>query len=326
MTPKTLSAQEVRVTLVKHILAKQENEVLGGLLKTKNPDTDLLVKADEEIINHLLKHSSPVYGKGRRFFLPISAKFGKPEIGEELVYSESAGERAGQHMKRDGAVFGIKFYNGIDKIEQAVVGNGEGVIVIGGEMTDEKAGLLQDKLDKLTDGTGDPEKLTLENVKDFLEYAKELGLTDIWNSRKSKVLSFVANDGREMQEGGELKQYAGYFKNEPKPGKGHAAVYIQGGTKFEGNVAGGMQDYSAGDGFFITIGVRDGKSQYRGIEEAAFRRDYEHEDKTSATESRLFNIKAANKEVKPSLLSRIRALRNHPRIAHIPETLQQRGR
>lgn len=145
-------------------------------------------------------------------------------------------------------------------------------------MTPQKAQALQHKLEEVTGGTGDPEYLDMEGVKAILAYAAdELGLNDMWNSKLSSVAERSKPvDGRLIRpsDTNNLKQYTGYFENRPDRQKGVVAVRVKGPALFHGDVAGGKQDYSEARGFYVTIGVRSDVSQYRGVAEETFLRDY----------------------------------------------------
>jgi hypothetical protein len=181
-------------------------------------------------------------------------------------------------MKGGVPFWGIRFHNGKDNVDQGAKGDGKSAIIIGGEMTPRKAQALQHKLEEVTGGTGDPEDLDMEGIKAILAYAAdELGLNDMWNSK----LSSVADKSRPVDDriiapsdSNNLKQYTGYFENRPERQTGVVAVRVKGPASFHGDVAGGKQDYSEARGFYVTIGVRDGLSQYRGVAEEAFLRDY----------------------------------------------------
>jgi hypothetical protein len=310
----SISAPEIRKALAGHIARENPTpETLQAFLQTDTPVPELIVKADEVIIAYLNANSTPTFGKGARFFLPISKKFGEEGVGEVLGYVE--GERAGQPIKKDGLQTGVKSKNATDGIEQAVRGNGESVIIIGGAMTPQKADLLQQKLNELTNGTGDPEALTLIGVKSLLSYsANDLGLNDIWTGKINDVLKAAAVDGHSVTPTGELKQYVGHFVHKPEPGKEVAAVYVKGGASFRGDVAGGLQDYSNAAGFFVTLGVRKNQSQYRGVAEEAFCRDYVNGDNASCNARMLFSVDASTKEVTPPAKSRIGSRADHPAI------------
>ena len=311
----SISAPEIRQALAGHIARENPaQEVLQGFLQTDKPAPELVVKADEAIIAYLNANSTPTFGKGARFFLPVSKKFGEKGVGEALIYAE--GERAGQPIKKDGLQIGIKFKNATDGIEQAVRGDGESVIIIGGAMTPQKAELLQQKLNELTGGTGDPEALNLSGVKSLLSYAaNDMGLNDIWTGKINDVLKAAAVDGHAVAPTGELKQYVGHFVHKPEPGKEVAAVYVKGGASFRGDVAGGLQDYSSAPGFFVTLGVRKNQSQYRGVAEEAFCRDYVDGTNTACNAGMLFSVDADTKEIASPAKSRIGGRADHPGIA-----------
>lgn len=315
MNINQISSPEIRKALASYVAGKNPSETLQSFLTSETPEQSLIADADKEIISYLNTHSTPTFGKGARFFLPIPKKFSEPGVGEALIYAE--GERAGQPIKKDGMQVGVKFKNAVDGIEQAVRGDGQSVVIIGGAMTAEKAELLQQKLDALTGGSGDPEALDLHGVKTLLDYsARELGLDDIWTGSTNSVLKAAPVDGHEIIAGGPLKQYTGYFTHKPEPGKEIAAVHIKGGAKFQGDVAGGLQDYSTTAGFFVTLGFsRDGQSQYRGVAEEAFCRDYVNGAEAACNANMLFNVDAETKEVTPPTRSRIGGRTDHPSIA-----------
>ena len=199
----------------------------------------------------------------------MSAKFGDPQFGEELIYAD--GDRAGQHMKDSTLTIGVKIKNAIDGIEQAVRGNGKGIIIIGGAVTPKNAALLDQNLRQLTHGTGDPELLDLKSIKELLSYANtELKLDDVWTGSLQDVLKADPVYKHPIIENRGLKQYTGYFAHTPKAGNGLTAFYINGGCIFQGDVAGGRQDYTNTRGFYVTFGIRNGISQFRGLALGSF--------------------------------------------------------
>lgn len=268
-----IEKENLRKVLGRHIVdrEKQPDALLEHFLEADSVTSEQALEVDRSIIKYLEAHSPRLFSKGARFILPVSKKFGEEGVGEPLIHPD------GSHMK-GGPSWGIKFYNGKDKVWQAAVGDASRTIVIGGEITPRKAEALQAKLVEVTNGTGNPEDLNIESFKALLTYAaEELDLNDIWNSRLSNIAYKSQRvDGRAIDPAGtgDLIDYTGYFENRPERQEGVVAVHVKGPALFFGDVAGGTQDYSEAKGFCVTMGVRNGESQYRGVEEEPFLRDY----------------------------------------------------
>lgn len=330
MANHVISKEDLRKTLAKHIATADPSQgILHAFLRTEKPSAELILATDKVIINYLIDHGTPVFSKGERFFLPISKKFGQKNVGDPLIYTR--GEHAGEPMKDDRLQWGIRFTNAGDGgIEQAVRGDGESVIIIGGGidkrtgekrlLTPEKIARLQRKLNTLTRETGDPEQLTLTNVKALLRFAAhDLGLDDIWAGKLTDVEKTVPVDGREFPpRSKELRHYTGHFAHKSTPGRGLAAIYVEGGAKFHGDVAGGTQHYTFAPGFFVTIGITkdrqtgEDKSQYRGVAIGPFS-DYVTLEKAPYHPGMLFTIHGQTKSVTPPSLP-------HPDLFAAPYT------
>ncbi len=124
-----------------------------------------------------------VVNRTRRFSLPI------PDLGEAaepLVYPLSS-DRAGEAIKahEDGTPErGVVFYNQTDGIWQGVRANGEGVLVLN-DIDPHTASCL---MEKIQDAKSNVDELTLDDIIEVLRYAQlELGITDIYNSKRSAI-------------------------------------------------------------------------------------------------------------------------------------------
>ncbi len=120
---------------------------------------------------------TPVISCAQKFVVPVPSF---PEGGEPLVYPEDH-ECAGQPIlgwdKSPVGETGIVFWNGKDSCWQAAADDGTHVIIIN-LVSERDASML---LQRFT-GLGGPHRITLAGFKDFLSQAKELGLTDAYQS------------------------------------------------------------------------------------------------------------------------------------------------
>lgn len=224
------------------------------------------------------------FNRGLRFIVPIPARFGKPTEGETNGGERLLNPETGQPLKKDGPQYGIVIRNPTDGIYQGVRGDGKSTIVIGGDVTPQKAHALQTKLSTLTSGTGNPENFQdVEAVKEFLRYASDdLGLQDMWTGKVEETGRLIplhkqAGQGTGSNKGG-LQEHTGYFTRDPKQSKGVGVIYVSMPGVFLGDVAKGQNYSAANDGFYVTVAERDGLVQYRGVARGAFEADYVDEN------------------------------------------------
>ena len=122
-----------------------------------------------------------VVNRSKRFILPIP-NWG--ERGEELIFPQES-RRAGDIMKRGQdkrADFGVVFYNGIDSAWQAVRSHGKEAIVIN-DVSFTQAREIMDIYKELN-----LERITLDGVKELLQYAREdMGIIDFYNTSLKSV-------------------------------------------------------------------------------------------------------------------------------------------
>lgn len=143
--------------------------------------------------------------KGFRFIIPV------PDLGEESI------EHTVKNWKgEDEVIKGYKFRNAADTADQAVDGNGTGVIVVGvdPEVVDgaEAANLIMEKVEEL----GGLDSLNTEKLNQLMDYIhNEIGLTDTYNSTDKIADNLEGQDGLSTPK--ESRPF-GYYEKSEKPG------------------------------------------------------------------------------------------------------------
>ena len=122
--------------------------------------------------------STAVISGAQKFIIPVPA-YGAS--GERLIYPKSH-ERAGRPIvDYEGKAIGergVVFFNAKDQSWQAVAGDGHGVIIVN-EVTKGQAEKIYDKIKQFQT---DPQKLSVDQLKKVLDYAREeLRLGDMYN-------------------------------------------------------------------------------------------------------------------------------------------------
>lgn len=162
-------------------------------------DFDKVVMADLD-----WEGATPVRGIGFRFLIPV------PDLG-----SESKAHTVANWKGEEELVNGYKFRNLTDSADQAVVGDGTGVIIVAidAEKTDGKATALKilAKIHEL----GGVNALNTEKLDQLLQYIRaELNVSDMYNSTDSIAESMVPQAG--LYEPGDRP--LGYYEKADKPG------------------------------------------------------------------------------------------------------------
>ncbi len=160
-----------------------------------------------------------VVNRSKRFVLPIP-NWGNR--GEALIFPQES-RRAGQIMKRGTgkeADFGVVFYNGIDLAWQAVRSHGKEAIVLN-DISHTQAKEIMSKYTQLH-----LDKITLQGVKELLQYAKEeIGIIDFYNTSLKSVQRNTEIISTEIP----------HFRQVNKTDQ-HKALYIQEAFVFDGPV------------------------------------------------------------------------------------------
>jgi hypothetical protein len=212
--------------------------------------------------------STSVISSAQKFIIPVPAFGGS---GEALVYpkgDEKAGKPILDYEGKPIGERGLVFFNAKDKSRQAVAGDGEGVIIIN-EITQEQADRLYQKVQSLQQ---DPNKLTLNQLKQVLEFAREeLGLGDMYNSTRSFVKAKMtpAGTGEHPQVGGAEIEAYGLKKRDDRDLC--RAVYVPGKFVFQGPAA-SPQIFE--DGGVIV----EQNGEFRGVQPEIFLRTYRLQD------------------------------------------------
>ena len=222
-------------------------------------------------------NGTAVISDAQKFIIPVPAFGGD---GEPLVYPqghEKAGRPILDYEGKPVGERGLVFFNVKDQAVQAVAGDGDGVIIVN-EVTREQAEKLHRKIQSFQQ---DPSKLTLPQLKEALDYAREdLQLGDMYNSTRSFVkakMTPAAPGEAPRAAGGEIEAY-GLMKRDDRD-VCHA-VYIPGKFVFEGPAA--TPQVFANGGVVLEQG-----GKYRGVQPEVFVRTYRLHDGrpiTSATD------------------------------------------
>lgn len=207
--------------------------------------------------------TTEVISNAQKFIIPVPAL---GNAGESLVYPKSyakAGQPILDYTGNPIGDRGLVFFNGKDKSWQAVLGDGNGVIIIN-EVTQDQAQKLDQKTRSLKPN---PNDLTLDELKQVITFAQQLGLVDMYNSTrafvKEKMTPAIAGD--ELRVNGKVIDAYGFKKRDDRDV--NQAIYIPGTFVFEGPAA-SPQEFKDGG----VIVVQSGKM--RGVQPDIFKRTY----------------------------------------------------
>lgn len=209
---------------------------------------------------------SPVISSAQKFILPVPALGAG---GERLVYPKDhpkAGQPILDYQGKPIGDRGVVFFNEKDQSLQAAPGDGQSVIIMN-EVTREQADQLKEKIASFNP---DPEKLTLDQIKKSIEYARAvLRIGDMYNSTRE----FIRTKMSPVDQGETAKHDAsrvyGLMKRDDRDIC--YAVYIPGNFEFQGPAA-SPQIFEHGG-----VIVRQGE-EYRGVQPEIFPRTYRHSD------------------------------------------------
>lgn len=238
--------------------------------------------------------ATPVISGAQKFIIPVPAY---QDGGEPLVYpsGDEAGKPIMDWQKKPIGDRGLIFYNGTDKTPQAVKGDGNGVIIIN-SVNQEKAKLLEAKIDAVLKRKGFPDRikteeyirnlgagrhlaeagleyldrrtvkdLTLNETKEILRYAREdLDLIDMYNSDKTFV-------SEKMSPVGASSGVAAYGLHKRDERDICHAVFVPGRGEFQGPAA-TPQQFENG-----AVILQQGKD-VRLIQPDIFETTYKHAD------------------------------------------------
>jgi len=229
----------------------------------RQPDTQVTMRTITAAeVNFEPDLITAVISSAQKFIVPVPA-FG----GEPLVYPaghEKSGQPIVDFEGRPIGANGLIFFNDKDQSVQAVAGDGQGVIIIN-EVTADQAARLHQKVGGFTP---DPNALTLNQLKQVLEYARsDLKLGDMYNSTRAFVREKMtpAADGQVAAGNGKVSDDYGFKKRDDRDIC--RAVYVSGPFVLEGPAA-TPQVFE--DGGVI---VRHG-DDYRGVQPDVFVRTY----------------------------------------------------
>lgn len=214
------------------------------------------------------ENSTAVMSDAYKFIIPVPAL--SPEAAEPLVYPEGH-EQAGQpivdYKNRPIGDWGLVFFNAKDQAYQAVVADGNGVIIIN-EVTSAQARKIDEKVRSLSPTLAD---LTLGNIKEVLTYTNDaLALGDVYNSDRTYV---TTNLSAPLSEEGVLSdpQEKIYGLKRRNKADIYQAIYVLGAFSLEGVSATVQQFDSSGV-------VIERQGNVRGIQPEVFSRTYKLAD------------------------------------------------
>ena len=233
-----------------------------------------------------------VTSNARKFIMPV------PQFeGEPLVYPEGAKDKDGKSlagtpiMDWQGQPIGDKgvvFFNQKDQAWQAVKSDGQGVIIMN-QMTQEQSEALLAKVG------GDPMKMSLDQLKDFLSFASApptvdektgevsydsgVGCKDMYNSDRAFIQKKM--NAIETNPSG-YAQFGMFRRDDQDVCK---ALFAEGPGEFEAPTGGGvMVKQPIGEEGGILVRQPDGKVfLYRKVDNEVFVETYKYKDGSAIT-------------------------------------------
>lgn len=212
-----------------------------------------------------------VKGIGYRFIIPV------PHLGAENVAHGVL-----DYKGRPETIVGYGFKNATDQSNQAVVGDGTGVIIVGidPEKVD-RHGASRAILDRIQE-LGGAQGLSTANLDKLLGFiTKDLGIVDVYNSTDKTAAGMVPQAGFV----GVGERPLGLYEKNEKPGP--KAVFVAGSHSVSDGPHAGNANYP--DGFMavqIPPSKPDGEPKYRSIAPSAVNYCYALEDGTRITDPR----------------------------------------
>jgi len=205
----------------------------------------------------------------QKFVLPIP-KY--KEGGEPLVFPAGHQKQGQQITDWEGKAVGdsgVVFFNGVDKVVQAVPATGQGIVIMN-QVTKKQADMLMEKIDSIG---GDPEQFDLDKTKQVLSYARDIGIIDQYNSDRE----FMAAKFTPVSARGSV----GLFKRDDRDLC--QATIMDAYGEFTGP-AGEPQKFVPGD---VALAQSDGKGGtiYAKIDMKAFEATYTKPDGSKISEA-----------------------------------------
>jgi hypothetical protein len=174
----------------------------------------------------IMDKATPVISDALKFIFPVPNDKGEPLIFLETITDPKTGRTL--HKKGDPILDskgnpipgdGVVVYNSDENTYQGGVRGRDGSqrsVIIVNKTTEERARLLQAKLDEFTRVRGenfsDPEALTFDNFKKLEAYARSLGLTIMYNS----TVDFVLKNMQEVITGATPTSPYGFKKRDAR--------------------------------------------------------------------------------------------------------------
>jgi hypothetical protein len=238
-------------------------ETIEGLATS----TDPIRMADLDFTN-----APTVKGVGFRFIIPV------PNLGAENVEHNIV-----DYKGRPETIVDYSFTNGTDQAQQAVVGDGTGVIIVGidPEKVD-REGAARAILDKVQE-LGGANALNKEKLDALIAFiTDDLGIRDLYSSTDKTAREMVPQDGF---TGDASERPLGLFEKNERAGP--KAVFVDGAHSVLDGPHAGTAYYP--DGFMavqIPSSNPDGEPRYRSIAPSATAYCYALEDGTQITDPR----------------------------------------
>ena len=219
------------------ILSSSEQGLAAGMTGVRMADLDF-------------SKAATVQGIGFRFLIPV------PDLGNEnqsLTVKNWKGE--------DETIVGYGFKNATDGADQAVLGDGTGVIIVG--LNPEAVSLpvvARNILDKVAE-LGGVNSLNVAKLNELLTHIHEtLGLKDTYNSTDKIAANMIAQAGFT----GETERPLGLYEKAEKPGP--LALFVASASEVLDGPHAGTAKYPAG---FMAVKIapkkEGGEPSYRSI-------------------------------------------------------------
>ncbi len=219
-------------------------------------------------------NAAPVISGAKKFILP-APKF---EGGGEPLVSPETGKPITDYEGKPIGDNGVVFYNPKDKSLEGVTGDGNGVVIMN-QLSDDQAKAIMGKVDEFG---GDPNKLTLGQFKEVLQFAADkAGVNDLYHSDRDFIKGKM--NALESSETG-IPQYGLYRRDDRDVCQ---VLFIEGKGEFTGTAT---QSQKFDDGAVILKQANkktEGGFDYRLIQPETFKETYSNKDGSPIDLSRL---------------------------------------
>jgi hypothetical protein len=210
-----------------------------------------------------------VQGIGFRFVIPV------PDLG-----SENQSHTVKDWKGIPQTVVGYKFQNATDGSDQAVEGNGQGIIIVGIDAEKQDGPAVAKNILAKVQELGGVESLNTAKLTALLGYIHDtLGIKDTYNSTDNTAKAMRPQAGLV----GEGERPFGYFEKAEKPGP--FAVYVSGAAEVLDGPHAGSAKYNSGFMAVRIPGKKEGdEPKYRSVAPEAIGYCYQLADGTKLTD------------------------------------------